>query len=136
MANQDQRKKSVATDYLGQISLDIKQKDLKNNPPLVKKFLQELKEVKADNLALRDSLESTQNAFEGLNASYHELDKENAVLKAEKRTRLGISIIQDLMAAGVGAGIGALIADQIVIGLAVSVPCAIVYIICRFSSKK
>lgn len=135
MAKRDS-KTNEANDYYSQISLNIKEKDLKNNSALVKKFLAELKDAKADNLGLRDSLESTQNTLEALRTSFHEIDKENAVLKAASDKRLGISIIQDLSAVGFGGGFGALITGQWVIGLSITIPTLILYLICRVINSK
>lgn len=143
MVNREDAQVTIqATDYLSKISLDVKPGDLKNNPALVKRFLVDLREAKADNLALRDSLKAIQNAMENLNSAHaneteklknanHELDKENAVLKSAAKIRLGVIIIQDLTAGGFGGGIGALIAGQTTIGLAIAAPCLLVYIICR-----
>ena len=71
-----------ATDYLAAVDLGITEKDL-SSKPLVKKFLQELKDTKADNLALTDSLEATQNALEAKKQEYVELDKKHTVLQAD-----------------------------------------------------
>lgn len=144
---EEKSKQTQATDYLSQISLDIKEKDLKNNPALVKSFLADLKATKADNLALRDSLKATQDAMESIKVSHnketedlkdkiHWLDKDNAILRTAANAKLGVSIIQDFTAVGLGAGIGSLVTGQVVIGLAISVPCAALYIICRIVNSK
>jgi len=76
-----------ATDYLSQISLDIKEGDLKNNPALVKKFFAELKEQKAEYLGLRESLKATQDAMESLNRDFHVLDKEKCRAQISKQDK-------------------------------------------------
>jgi len=134
MAKKKAQKQEV--DYLSQISLDIKEEDFSDNPALVKKFLAELKDEKADNLALRDSLESTQDTLESLTKTYNELDKDYAIVKSKSDTKLGVSIIQDVSAAGFGGGLGVLFAGQIVIGLSITIPTFLLYIGCRVITAK
>lgn len=94
-----------ATDYLAQVDLDITDEDL-TSKPLVKKFLQELTETKADNIAISESLEAAQNALEIKKQEYVELDKEHTVLQATSRSKKGLRTIGDLALVGLGAGLG------------------------------
>lgn len=144
-------KKAISTDkatnYVSRIKLGFSAKDLKDNAALARKVLIDLKDAKADGIALRDSLKATQDFMESSSTTYtteieklkirnHTLDRDNAVLRAAARNRLGVTIIQDLTSAGIGGGIGAFIAGQSLIGVAVTLPCLIVFIICRVINSR
>jgi len=121
---------SQATDYLSEVDLGITEKDL-SSKPLIKKFLQDLKDAKADNLALTDSLEATQDALEIKKQEYAQLDKDFSVLKAKVKPKQGLETIEDLALVGLGAGLG-LLPTSLQIGLGVCLVSAVLYAIAKF----
>ncbi len=127
-------------DYLSGVDLDLTEQDLKNSG-VVKKILQEHKELLVENAGLKESLESTQDVHAALEAKYHKLDKDHAVLKkemlllkVEKKSRQGLTIFQDVALAGMGVG-GGLLFNSLALGAVVLVPCLAVYGIARYHNR-